>query len=123
MASKFLQVFMGNARYECERTLPSVINHQVSFNQSLEFCRGYRLLGIGMLFMFGEADALHAYLHKSGRAFLHFLSVADEESKVTSRFKPFFDAIACLDLDGAREIALRARAVRSDVEYEEDFLY
>lgn len=123
MASKFLQAYIANARYDCERMLPSMVAHQLDFNGTLRFCQGYRVMGIGLLFMFGDADALQRYLHKSGRAFLHFLAKAQESVQITSRAKPFFDSIAARDLQGAQEIAERLRKSRSEVEYEEDFLF
>lgn len=123
MSAKFMQAYVGNAVDDCEQRLGAVLNHQASFVTALELCAGFRVVGIGLLFMFGDGASLQRYLHKSARAFVHYLQRADDAVKVVSRFKPFFDAIAALDLDAAREIAARSRATRSELEYEEDFLF
>jgi len=123
MGSKFLQAFLSNAAFDCEEMLPRVSNRTINFKEVLVFCQNYRFMGITLLFLFGETDALQSYLYKSGRAFLYFLEQADERALVTSKSRPFFDAIAALDFDGAGQIALALPKARSEVEYEEDFLY
>ncbi|WP_437739442.1 Imm49 family immunity protein [Sorangium sp. So ce302] len=123
MASKFLRAYMGNAHHDCEQMLPAAVAHRLSFKQALRFSQQYRVIAIGALFLYMDAPAFQIYMYKSGRSFAHYLQRAGEAEQVLSRCKPLFDAIAALDLDGAREIALRLRTSRSDVEYEEDFLY
>jgi hypothetical protein len=123
MSSKFLQAFVNNARVDNQALLDD-LSARVTLNQVLTFCENYRIRGIGHFLLYGQADKLHLYLFKSGRAYLAFLPRIPEETQVTSRAAPFFDAVACLDLDGALAIAARSRATRHDgMEYPEDFLY
>jgi hypothetical protein len=123
MATKFMQAYVGNAHYRGNKLVSAVANHQASFKEVLELCRCHRVMAIGCLLMFGDAASFQARLYRSGRAYLHALARLDEASKVTSRGKPFFDAIAARDLDGARDIAALSRETRDEVEYEEDFLF
>ncbi|TQF09800.1 hypothetical protein FJV41_42795 [Myxococcus llanfairpwllgwyngyllgogerychwyrndrobwllllantysiliogogogochensis] len=123
MSSKFLQVFVSNARSDNAELLKA-LDAKASLQQVLTFCENYRIRGIGRFLLYGDAEALHACLYKSGRAYLSLMEKVPESQWVTSRSAPFFDALAAQDLDGAREIARRARRTwQQGMEYKEDFLY
>lgn len=123
MSSKYLQVFVSNARFDNAELLKAMAGG-ATLAQILTFCENYRIWGIGLFLLYGEAEKLHLCLYKSGRAYLAFLESAREEQLVTSRSAPFFDALAALDLEGAREIAHRSRHSWCEgMEYKEDFLY
>ena len=124
MASKFLPVFMSNARLEISELLGPVLGRPPSHRRILAFCRNFRILAIGSLLLYAEPKPFKRYLYQSGRAYLHFARAAAFRSKPTSRAAPFFDAIVALDLDTAAAIAASASPTRrADIEYDEDFLY
>ncbi|WP_437331898.1 Imm49 family immunity protein [Sorangium sp. So ce394] len=123
MASKFLRAYMSNAHHDCEQMLPAAMAHRLTFKQALRFSQQYRIIAIGALFLYMDASAFQLYLYKSGRSFAHYVQIGRESEQVPSRCRPLFDAVAALDLDGARDIARRIQTSRSDAEYEEDFLY
>lgn len=123
MSSKFLQVFVSNARFDNTELLKAIAGGPTPA-QVLDFCQNYRIWGIGLFLLYGETEKLHLCLYKSGRAWLSFLENAREEQLVTSRSAPFFDALAALDVEGAHEIARRSRhSWCQGMEYKEDFLY
>ncbi|MCY1083623.1 Imm49 family immunity protein [Archangium lansingense] len=123
MSSKFLQVFVSNARFDNAELLKAMAS-KASLQQVLTFCENYRIRGIGQFLLYGDAEGLHECLYKSGRAYLSLMGKLSESQLVTSRMAPFFDALAALDLDGAAEIARRSRRTwHQGMEYKEDFLY
>jgi hypothetical protein len=123
MSSKFLQVFVSNARFDNAELLKAMAA-EPTLTQVLTFCENYRIQGIGRFLLYGDADALQLSLYKSGRAYLSFLDRLREAQLVTSRAGPFFDALAALDLDGAQGVAIRSRRTwHPGMEYKEDFLY
>ncbi|RYZ15427.1 MAG: hypothetical protein EOO70_06840, partial [Myxococcaceae bacterium] len=91
----------------------------------LAFCRNQRLMGIGWLLLLCDTKRWQAHLSRSGRAFLALSNQSEGGWPVAlSRMPPFFDALAALDWESARELALRAPRERNvEIEYEEDFLY
>lgn len=124
MASKFLRVYMQNARSTLRALLGRLVARRVTQRQALMFCQAYRQLAIGSLLMDMDTKAFSRHLARSGRAYLHFARGAADKDKVTSRAEPFFDAVASGDADGALAIAESAsHAHKRGVEYEEDFLY
>lgn len=124
MTSKFLPVFVDNALAENEELLPEVLSARCPLGTILTFCSNFRIAGIGDLFLTATPRTFHQRLHQSSRAFAHFLSRADEAGQRTSKALPFFDAIACGDLEGAGLIARDARHTWAQgEEYEEDFLF
>lgn len=124
MASKFLRVYMQNARSTLRGLLGRLVARRVTQRQALMFCQAYRQLAIGSLLMDMDTKAFSRHLARSGRAYLHFARGAADKDKVTSRAEPFFDAAASGDADGALAIAESAsQAHKRGVEYEEDFLY
>jgi Immunity protein 49 len=125
VSSRFLPTIGLNAFYENEELLPVMTSAAgASLREALRFSTAMRRRGIVDLLTLGSAATFDVYLHKSGRAFLHFLQGAPDEIKVTSRADPFFDAVACLDVDCARGIAgASRRAWNEQLEYEDDFLY
>ncbi|HYO71590.1 MAG TPA: Imm49 family immunity protein [Archangium sp.] len=125
MSNKFLPVFVSNARYGNQKLLPCLLQGEGSPQELLAFCHNHRIIGIGSLLLLCDTEAFQDYLYRSGRAFLALGAPADGTwSMALSRAAPFFDALAALDLAGARELAARApRSRRADSEYEEDFLY
>ncbi|MCI0640691.1 MAG: immunity 49 family protein [Gemmataceae bacterium] len=119
-----LPIIIENAEFELDVLLSTVVDGRASHHEVLVFCHDFRLRGICSLFLDGVPEQLHNDLQRSGRAFLHFLRSADEAKKITSKAEPFFDAIACKDLDGAAEIAHLSRHTwNKEEEYEDDFLY
>jgi hypothetical protein len=124
MASDKLPLFIDIALKENQRRLSRVFGEQVGLKEVLALCQGFRLAGIGALFVGGTSDVFLWRLHQSGRCFAHFLLRVAEAEKLTSRSLPFFDAIAARDLDAAREIACHSRRDPDpDMEYAEDFLF
>ncbi|MFY2560371.1 Imm49 family immunity protein [Corallococcus terminator] len=124
MAPEHLPIHIRNALKENRDVLPRVLAGQLSFRSMLAFCGNFRIAGIATLFLTGLSEGLHRHLHRSGRAFLHYLQKAPENELRTSQALPFFDALSACDFDGAAEIARRSRRTwAQDVEYEEDFLF
>ncbi|WP_158501977.1 Imm49 family immunity protein [Vitiosangium sp. GDMCC 1.1324] len=125
MSNKFLPVFVSNARYGNQKLLPRLLQGGGDPQALLTFCHNHRRIGIGSLLLLCDTEAFQSHLYRSGRALLALGAPADGAWPVAlSRATPFFDALAAFDLEGARELAVRApRARRTDSEYEEDFLY
>lgn len=124
MATYFLPVFRKNAFLEISEKLPAVATAAVDLEGILAFCQWYRIQGICGLFLEGRSEPLLRDLHKSGRAFLHYLVQVPTARKATSRSGPFFDAIASGDFECAREISRNSRLTwNADEELEDDFCY
>lgn len=124
MTSKFLPIVAKNALLEGAELLPQVRYHRGGQREALRLCSTLRRRGICELFLLAAVDRLHLYLCKSGRVFLHFLEGARRDALVKSKAEPFFDALACVDMDCARRLALHARAPwNEELEYAEDYLY
>ena len=124
MASRMLSIIRANAAFDVSGTLPLVVAGDARLGRVLVFCRNLRRRGICSLFLEGLPLSLHADLQRSGAAYLHVLRSATEEEKITSRAGPFFDSVACQDLNTAREIARYSRlSWNQEEEYEDDFLY
>ncbi|PTL83414.1 Imm49 family immunity protein [Vitiosangium sp. GDMCC 1.1324] len=124
MPSEFLPAFIQNATVDNEELLPELLGGRVQWETLLAFCRNFRIIGTGLLFLGGTAERFLPCLHHSGRAFAHFLEKVAEDSKLTSQCLPFFDAVAAGDSECASRVARHARRtwVRGS-EYEEDFLF
>jgi hypothetical protein len=124
MAPEHLPIHIRNALKENRDVLPRALAGQLSFRGMLAFCGNFRIAGIATLFLTGLPEGLHRRLHRSGRAFLHYLQQVPEDALRTSQALPFFDALGAGDFDGAAGIARRSRRTwAQDVEYEEDFLF
>ncbi|NVJ05753.1 immunity 49 family protein [Myxococcus sp. AM001] len=124
MITERSSIHQRNAILENRDLVPHVIGGRVNFRGILAFCRNYRVVGISALFLTGTSERLHRELHRSGRAFLHYLKQAEKRELRTSRALPFFDAIGAGDFVGAAEIARHVRrSWARDEEYEEDFLF
>jgi hypothetical protein len=124
MPTYFLPVFRKNATLELAERVGAVQGGTVTLGATLAFCQWYRIRGICALFLEGRADSFLADLHRSGRAFLHYLGNAPVAQKVTSRAAPFFDAIASGELACARDIARNSRLTwNAEEEFEDDFHY
>lgn len=119
-----LWLIRKNLGIALEKGLPHVLGRAVTLRQILIFCGYYRRMGIVELFLSGLPAGLFENLAKSARAFLFYLDRTEEATQVTSQSEPFFDAVACGDLDVGRAIAERSRSTwNEEEEYEEDFLY
>jgi hypothetical protein len=124
MPTYFLPVFRNNALLELQERVAAVQEATADLETVLEFCQWYRIRGICSLFLDGRPDAFLADLHRSGRAFLHYLVHAPLNQKATGRAAPFFDAIASGDWACAREIARNSRLTwNPEVELEDDFQF
>jgi hypothetical protein len=124
MPASDLGIYLSNAQLEVEEQLPAVVARKASLTDTLFVCRRFRMVAIGYLLLTGAAAEFQLNLHKSGRAYLHFLRYAKDDRKCTSKAVPFFDAIASGDLQCAKAIALASRMTwNAEEEYEEDFLY
>jgi hypothetical protein len=124
MSSRMLSLIRANAAFDVSGTLPLVVDGDAHLARVLVFCRNLRRRGICSLFLEGLPLTLHADLQRSGAAFRHVLRSAPDADKVTSRADPFFDSVACQDLDNARDIAHYSRVTwNQEEEYEDDFLY
>jgi hypothetical protein len=124
MPTYFLPVFQSNALLELTERVDAVQSGTAGLEAALAFCQWYRIRGICSLFLEGRPDSFLADLHRSGRAFLHYLTYAPMNQKATSRAAPFYDAIASGDVDCAREITRHSRLTwNADVEFEDDFQF
>jgi hypothetical protein len=124
MSSRMLSLIRANAAFDVSGTLPLVVDGDARLERVLVLCRNLRRRGICSLFLEGLPLLLHADLQRSGAAFLHVLRSAPDADKITSRAGPFYDSVACADLDTAREIARYSRDTwNQEEEYEDDFLY
>lgn len=124
MSSQFLPVFHDNAVQTLFECLPMVDNQQVPLSELNMFCQQYRIKGICSLLMTMDLDGLRQDLYRSGRCFLYGLNKLPKDKRTISKLNPFFDAIACYDFAGAKQITELARKTPNlNVEYEEDFLY
>jgi hypothetical protein len=123
VTSQFLPAFMSNALYENDELLTSFLAGDVTLREALEFSQRFRIAGIGSLLTSGTATHFHNFLHKSARAFIHFVRSKPRDWP-GSKADAFFDAVACEDKEAAKELAeLAPRAPDRRSEYEEDFLY
>ena len=124
MPTYFLPVFQNNALLELTERVDAVQGATADLEAVLAFCQWYRIRGICSLFLDGRPDSFLADLHRSGRAFLHYVARAPMSQKVTSRAAPFYDAIASGDWACAREIALHSRLTWNvEAEFEDDFQF
>lgn len=125
MSNKFLPTYVSNASEANQALLNRLTQGEGSPQDLLAFCRNHRLMGIGWLLLLCDPSRLQAHLCRSGRAFLALARQTDNPWPVAlSRAVPFFDALAALDWESAREMSLRSpRERRVEIEYEEDFLY
>jgi len=113
-----------NAEAELEESLPEFLGLPPDFDQHLEICTLYRRIAIGSLLLSADPALFYENLFKSTRTFLHGLENVSPEKFLTSRFHPFFDALACRDeVALQRMIVLAPREPTLEREYEEDFLY
>ncbi|NVJ16888.1 Imm49 family immunity protein [Myxococcus sp. AM010] len=124
MTSKFLPVFAKNALLEAHQALPGLIDGSAKEADVLAVCGHFRRRGLCELLFEGAPERLHRFLFMSGCAYLHFLERAVPAARHVSKAAPFFDALASMDLQRARRIALASTApFNPKREYEEDFLY
>lgn len=124
MKPNFLPIAVKNSGVALEDLVPQVSAAPPRLKYYLHICLLYRRVAVGSLLMSSDPEPFYASLFKSSRAFLHFLTTAPDDEKVTSKSEPFFDAIACRDRDGALAIARASRAsLATGREYEEDFFY
>ncbi|MCY1080161.1 hypothetical protein [Archangium lansingense] len=124
MTSKFLPVFAKNALIEAHQGLPSLLDGSATEGDVLGVCRCFRRRGLCELLLDGAPNRLHRFLAMSGQTYLHFLQRATPATRHTSKAAPFFDALASMDFDTARYMALAGSApFNPKREYEEDFLY
>ncbi|WNG39754.1 hypothetical protein F0U61_43330 [Archangium violaceum] len=124
MKPNFLPIAVKNSGIALEDLVPQVLAAPPRLKHYLHICLLYRRMAVGSLLMSSDPELFYAALFKSSRAFLHFLTTAPEEEKVTSKSEPFFDAIACHDQDGALAIARASRmTLATGREYEDDFFY
>lgn len=114
---------LKNCGIAIEDLLSPVLSGAVDHRAMLYFCTMFRRIGIAHHFSTGTTAHFYGSLFNSGRAYLAYLEQCDEDDKCTSRATPFFDAAACRDDEGAKNIATLARRTVNPVEYEEDFLY
>jgi hypothetical protein len=124
LPSIFLPLAVKNISLDLAELLPAVLAAGPELVFYERVCELYRQFAVGVFLMSGDPRDLHQNLFKSARAFVHFSERAPLEAKLTSKALPFFDAIACRDLEGAKRIALASPQEPSlKREYEEDFFY
>jgi len=124
MISQFMPVILKNAGTDLARELPHFLQGGLDIFKVLDFCQLYRIRGIATLLLIGTSEDLMRDLQRSAQAYIYFLKHAKDEQKLTSKVAPFFDAIACGDIDLATQIAQSSRTTFNKTEeYEEDFLY
>ncbi|WNG50109.1 hypothetical protein F0U60_42795 [Archangium minus] len=124
MSTRFLPIFISNARYGNEKLLPRLLSGEATQREVLTFCENHRLMGIGWILLLCDSSAFQRHLYHSGRVFLHSLLNGGATQHILSRASPFFDAIGAHDFDGARQLASCSRRTHeAGTEYEEDFLY
>jgi hypothetical protein len=124
VASEFLPIIRENSILTLQELLPQLLPGPSERDVSLFFCQAYRHAGIAHFLMYGDPLELFSSLSRSGRAYAHFLSLAPDTQKLTSRVAPFFDAVVAGDDAVAADIATLSRPTwNSDEEYEDDFLY
>lgn len=123
MNSRFLPVFYSNAQEEIADYL-AVVDRDPSPGTFRCLCRSFRARGCAAFFLSCDPAALHQDLQRSGAAHAHFLRVASDTDKVTSRADAFFDAIASGDRACASSIAtLASTKPKLDRELLDDFYY
>jgi hypothetical protein len=112
------------SRMAIEEMLPRVSTTNVSQREMDEFCSYYRRIAICDVLTTGQPVGFFENLRKSATAYLRYLESSAEQSLRLAWSKPLFDALACGDFDLARRIGRRSPTqLRSELEYEEDFLY
>jgi hypothetical protein len=123
MSSEFLWVHRDNAEEILDEAMPLMLGKKLSYDQLVAICENYRIKGIAQLLLDVEPARLHRALHDSAQAFLFGLAGVPADQIIVSAAAPLFDAVACLALPLARQIAAALPLKwQSDVEYEEDFL-
>ncbi len=122
MKPNFLPIAIKNSGVALEEVLPHVIKAAPELRYYQHVCLLYRRLAVGSLLATSDPRPFYTSLFKSSRAFVHFLRAAPESEKLTSKAEAFFDAVACRDDEGAREMAsLCPPTPDTTREYEEDF--
>ncbi len=124
MSSIYLEDYMKNAEFYLERFVPALKNGKLDWKGIQEMTTAFRQRGVCSLFLCGEPTGFFVNAMQSGGAFLHFLKRCDNDGKITSQAKPFFDAVGGGYSDCAKSIAENSRmSWAQGFEYEEDFLY
>jgi hypothetical protein len=124
MSTVYLSEYLNNATFEIAERLPVAVAGAASWRDIQELCTFYRQRGVCSLLMSGDTRAFYLNMMQSASAFLHYLGICPDESKVTSNGKPFFDAMCGGYLDAAKQISAQSRVTwNPNAEYEEDFLY
>ncbi len=124
MKANVVPIAFKNAGTKLEQLLPGALRpppHAATFEY---VCRCYRQMAVGALLMEGDPAPFYSLLFRSSRAFLYYWQACPPNERVTGKAEPFFDAVACRDEEGARQMtALAAPAPNPAREYEEDFFH
>ena len=124
MPSTKLKYYYSNDVSDLEELMARLMKEAWTRDRVEFGCHLYRRSAIARYLMSAKPDHLHRGLFKSGRLHLEWLRHAPEDQKLTSRFDPVVDAIACLDHGGLQEIHTRSPTrYDPDYEYPEDVLY
>jgi hypothetical protein len=124
MRPNYVPLAIKNAGVELEVIVPEVLRRPVELPHYVRISKHYRRIASGILLASGHPRGFFENLFNSSRAFLYFLAKAADAQKVTSNAEAFFDAVACQDEYGAREMArLSPQEINRGKEYEEDFIY
>lgn len=112
------------AAFEIAEVFENIPDAPLQFRTALYVCSRYRRAAAGMLLLGGNPALFFQNLFHSSRCFASSLEALPDDSKSTSKFEPFFDAIAAGDEEGALQIARLSRSTWNETaEYEDDFLY
>jgi len=124
MGSEFLSIYRENAVDLLQEALPFVLSGEIGYAALLDVCGHYRVKAAVHMLLDADSRRFHVDLSKSARTFLFGLDRIPVEEVVVSRALPFFDALACRDMDTAKAIAERFPDHPDPKrEYEEDFTF
>jgi hypothetical protein len=122
--SLYLPVYENNFLEDNRELLPALVDGRANIRHASAFCTNFRRAAIAALLQTGRSRVFRLRLHRSARAWVHFLGFIAEVDKRTSASFPLLDAIGSGDFGSATEIAKLSRHEWvQDEEYEEDYLF
>jgi len=124
MSSENLEAYIENAENYLKSYTTVAKDRQLTQMELLEACAMFRQRGICSLLLFGEPKTYHINTMQSASIYSQGIQKLNDSEIVTSRAKPFYDAIGSMYFDCAKVIAQNSSMEwKPDYEYEDDFLY
>jgi hypothetical protein len=124
VSSRFLADYIANAEDGLEMLIPAAASGQLDGKNIPKLCDRFRQRGVCSFLLNGDPRAFFVNAMQSAGAYLYWIGKADDQQKVTSEARPFYDAAGCGFWECAEGIARASRTTHHrNKEYEEDFLF